>query len=68
METTYEVCPHCMREVEIPADAKSLCPSCGREILPCSTCYDHLPGFQNCNWTQENGCWRFPAAKKGGKT
>jgi len=65
-ETTYELCPHCGDEVEIPADAKSLCPSCGREILPCSTCYDDLPGWRDCNWTEKNGCWRFPAGRKEG--
>jgi hypothetical protein len=59
----YEICPHCMSEVEIPADRKSLCPVCGREILPCSACRDcyhnNVDNWPDCDWTAESGCWRF---------
>ena len=35
---TYEVCPHCDKEVCIPNNKISNCPSCGKEIIPCSMC------------------------------
>ncbi len=57
--TTEEFCAHCEQEVIIPADRLSVCPECGEEILPCSTCCDDL-GHRPCNWTKEKGCWRFP--------
>jgi len=57
--TTYEVCPHCMNEVEIQANERSECPNCGELILPCSTCDDELEGYKGCDWTEEKGCWRF---------
>jgi len=53
---TYEVCPHCMNEVHIPADRRTACPKCGRLILPCSACD---PDKTVCNWTEAHGCARF---------
>ncbi len=60
MEMTYELCPYCKREVQIPADRVSQCPNCQKPILPCSTCYDHIDGFRDCDWSEEHRCWRFP--------
>ena len=41
---TDELCPECETEVEIPAYRKSLCPNCGKEIIPCSMCNEcHSP-------------------------
>ncbi|NSW83931.1 MAG: hypothetical protein HPY90_11800 [Syntrophothermus sp.] len=67
MEYTYEMCPFCTSEVKIPADWPAMCPRCGNKILPCSTCYDDLPGWKPCNWTENKGCWRFPKEKEGNK-
>jgi predicted RNA-binding Zn-ribbon protein involved in translation (DUF1610 family) len=58
--TTFEVCPHCMNEVEIPGDRRSPCPECGVEILPCSTCFDDFGAPLKCDWEEEKGCWRYP--------
>ncbi len=52
--TTLEECSHCMTEVEIPAYRASLCPECGRLILPCNECQNA------CDWMDESGCSRFP--------
>ena len=36
---TYEVCPHCGKEVELSAElAVQKCPNCGKWIVPCSMC------------------------------
>ena len=38
VNTTFELCPICENEVEIPADHPSNCPKCNNIILPCSMC------------------------------
>jgi len=36
---TYEVCPHCGKEVELNAELKvQTCPNCGKRIVTCSMC------------------------------
>jgi len=36
---TYELCPHCGREVELKAVMKlQKCPNCHKQIIPCSLC------------------------------
>ena len=35
---TEELCGKCNAEIIIPMDRPSLCPACGKRILPCSTC------------------------------
>ena len=36
---TYEVCPHCGKEVELRAELMvQTCPSCGKRIVTCSMC------------------------------
>jgi DNA-directed RNA polymerase subunit RPC12/RpoP len=52
--TTFEMCPHCVTEVEIPAYRASLCPECGERIVPCNECQ------QPCDWMEQGGCSRFP--------
>jgi len=59
-ERTYEYCPWCGTESEISANEPTPCPNCGHILNPCSTCYDHLDGYKECDWTEEKGCWRFP--------
>lgn len=59
-KTTPEMCSNCMHEVEIPADQPSMCPVCGEEILPCSTCYGEIDGLKACDWGNDSRCWRFP--------
>jgi predicted RNA-binding Zn-ribbon protein involved in translation (DUF1610 family) len=37
--TTWEFCPKCEQDVEIPTEITyHKCPNCGEEILPCSVC------------------------------
>lgn len=36
---TYEVCPHCEKEVILQAELKvQTCPNCGKRIVTCSMC------------------------------
>lgn len=43
---TYEVCPHCGREVELTAELKvQKCPHCGRYIVACSMCINGEVGY-----------------------
>ena len=35
---TWELCPVCEEEVRIRAYGRSICPSCGAPIIPCSMC------------------------------
>ena len=36
---TYEVCPHCEKEVALQAELKvQTCPNCGKRIVTCSMC------------------------------
>lgn len=38
-EYTYEMCPHCVAEIEVVAElAIQQCPSCGKHIVICSMC------------------------------
>jgi len=37
--TTWELCPECETEVELTNELKvQTCPTCGRQIFPCSIC------------------------------
>lgn len=62
-ETTYEMCPQCMHGIEMPAEQPMNCPICGYYLLPCSTCWEEKENRKGCDWSEEDGCWRFP---KGG--
>ena len=59
-KTTFEGCPNCGNEVEIPGNELSKCPKCQAEIFPCSTCYAVADGEEQCDWDEGTGCWRFP--------
>lgn len=38
-KSVWEVCPHCEREVKLPAKKGwNLCPECGNLILACAMC------------------------------
>ena len=54
-KTTFEICPYCDNEVEIPADLSKLhpCPICGIKIAACSICdkLPHCKGCVNCKLT-----------------
>lgn len=47
---TYEVCPHCGKEVELEAELKvQTCPNCGKRIVTCSMCRAcDNPDFSKC--------------------
>lgn len=60
---TLEVCPHCQNERWIWANKPSICRDCFKPIFPCTTCYNYLPGYKDCDWTEKNWCWRFPKEK-----
>lgn len=59
-DTTFENCPYCCKDIEIPNNKPSKCSNCGNIILPCSTCPDYASGYKNCNWTKEKGCFIYP--------
>lgn len=48
--TTTELCPYCENEVEISSEGKSICPICGKEILPCSMCNMNEVDCNKCNY------------------
>lgn len=53
------MCPKCDEELHnVPSWEKSKCPSCGYLCLPCEGCMGSA--HDNCNWTESNGCSRFP--------
>ena len=58
---TYEVCPHCDNEVEIPEDKPSNCPKCNEIILPCSACKLLQQG--KCDWDKNTRCSAFPVSQ-----
>lgn len=43
---THEYCPNCDNEVVIYSDKTTLCPKCGKPLLPCSMCESCDPA--NC--------------------
>ena len=60
-EKTFEWCPHCQDEVEIPVDKLTPCPTCGIKIRPCSACpTDTGDADTLCTWTRVKGCDPFP--------
>ncbi len=63
--TTYEGCPHCDDEVEIPDNKPSECPNCKKVILPCSACsiFDTVPSGI-CDWDEKTRCSEYPLEVK----
>ena len=61
--TTFELCPECSCEIELPLDRLIDCPECGhKEVLPCSACELCLDG-RNCDWNEETRCTPFKRIK-----
>ena len=49
IDTIFEWCPNCNKEVEIPAVmGRHTCPSCGAKILSCSICHDEDTDCSRC--------------------
>lgn len=44
----WELCPKCEEEVFIFKDRVSECPSCQKEIIPCSMCIDCIATKDYC--------------------
>lgn len=49
-QTTTEWCPYCENEVVIPVCGESLCPVCGKPIVPCSMCDSDIVDCSRCVW------------------
>lgn len=48
-DTTWEMCPHCETEVELPIVFEvQKCPVCGEWIAPCSICHPDYADCANC--------------------
>lgn len=55
MDTIFEWCPNCGKEVEVPAImGKYKCSNCGKEILTCSLCYDEHTKCSECRYEGNN--------------
>lgn len=52
-EHVSEWCPHCNKEVVIPAWTVSPCPNCNEVIVPCSICNHYEMNCGKCPFKQE---------------
>ena len=50
--TVAEWCQNCGEEVEIPKDKPSKCPSCNKNILPCSMCDLDITDCNPCKFEE----------------
>ena len=64
---TDELCPHCDREVRIPARVKPIpnCPKCHKPCIPCSAC-DHEP--KRCVDCEDGSKFKLHPGEKVKKT
>lgn len=64
---TTEWCPHCDREVRVPARVKPIpsCPRCRKPCIPCSAC-DHQP--DRCVDCEDGGKFKLHPGEKVKKT
>ena len=70
-----EICPHCMEETVIAIEGwdgkfTQRCWNCKRKLMLCSECFfqremiDNPNSRRECDWTEENGCWREREERK----